>query len=198
VISGIAAVNRTRSAAIPPSLSGVPDRPLSGLVVPIPEAEPAVGALREHLDRNAAVGVPAHVTALFPFVPPEAIDAAVLSRVEEVVAAVPGFGYAFSRTAWFDDAVLWLAPDDPLPFRALTARLTSAFPAHRPYEGAHGDDVVPHLTVGHGHPREVLAAAEREVTGRLPVAGRASGVVLLVQDGPGGAWSRSATFPLPG
>jgi hypothetical protein len=43
---------------------------LSAVVVPVPEAEPRVGALRTALDPSAALGVPAHVTILYPFVAP--------------------------------------------------------------------------------------------------------------------------------
>jgi 2'-5' RNA ligase len=175
----------------------VPDRPLSGLVVAVPEAEPVVGALRERLDAHAALGVPAHVTVLFPFVPADEVDGEVLERVAQVVAGVPRFPYRLCGTGWFDDRVVWLALDDPVPFRDLTSRLWQAFPAQPPFEGAF-DDVVPHLTLGHGHPREVLAAAEREVLPRLPITGTATGLVLLAQREPGGRWHRHAAFPLGG
>jgi 2'-5' RNA ligase len=171
------------------------DRPLTGLVVVVPEAEPVVGPHRLRLDESAPLGAPAHVTVLFPFVPPAEVDQEVLQRVSAVVRAVPTFGYAFSRTAWFDDAVLWLAPDDPRPFRELTERITAAFPQHLPFEGQF-PDVVPHLTVGHRHPRALLAAAERAVAPRLPVRGRAGEVVLLAQTESGGRWFRRAGFPL--
>ena len=39
----------------------------TALIVEVPEAEPAVGALRLEHDRSAARGVPAHITILFPF-----------------------------------------------------------------------------------------------------------------------------------
>jgi 2'-5' RNA ligase len=171
------------------------DRPLTGLVVVVPEAEPVVGPHRLRLDESAPLGAPAHVTVLFPFVPPAEVDQEVLQRVSAVVRAVPTFGYAFSRTAWFDDAVLWLAPDDPRPFRELTERITAAFPQHLPFEGQF-PDVVPHLTVGHRHPHALLAAAERAVAPRLPVRGRAGEVVLLAQTESGGRWFRRAGFPL--
>ena len=173
----------------------MPDRPLSGLVVAVPEAEVAVAALRHRLDSSAALGVPAHVTALFPFAPPSAVTADVLARVAAVVRGVPAFGYRFSRTAWFGDTVLWLAPEDPAPFRELTARLAAAFPEHPPYGGAFAD-VVPHLTVGHEHLPAELAAAERDVLPRLPVTGTATEVLLLAQEAPGGHWHRRAAFPL--
>ena len=172
-----------------------PDRPLTGLVVPVPEAEPAVGAHRARLDASAALGAPAHITVLFPFVPPDRVDDNVLERVTRVVGTVPRFRYSFRKTAWFDDRVLWLAPDDDGPFRELTHRVWAEFPDHPPFEGAF-DDVVAHLTVGHDQPPDVLRRAEDDVRPHLPIEGAATEVVLLAQDEPGGRWHQSATFPL--
>jgi hypothetical protein len=47
----------------------------SAVLVPVPEAERAVSRHRARLDAAAALGVPAHVTVLFPFVPPSEIAA---------------------------------------------------------------------------------------------------------------------------
>jgi len=172
-----------------------PDVALSGLVIAVPEAEPVVASHRRHLDANTALGVPAHVTVLFPFVPPAGIDDDVLSRTADVVSAVPAFAYRFSRTAWFDDRVLYLAPDDAAPFRALTDRVHAAFPGFPPFEGVF-DDVVPHLTVGHQQPHNALRRAEKEITPQLPVLGHATEVLLLAQDEPGGRWRTAERFPL--
>ena len=171
------------------------DSALSGLVVLVPEAEPVVGRHRQLLDENAARGAPAHVTVLFPFVPPPALDAATHAGVPAAVAAVPAFDHEFRRTAWFGDDVLWLAPEDPEPFRELTRRLSAAFPEHPPFEGRF-PDVVPHLTVGHRRPRPLLEAAEREVRTGLPVRGRATEVVLLARETPDDRWAVRASFPL--
>jgi len=45
----------------------------SAVLVPVLEAERVVSPHRSRLDGAAALGVPAHVTVLFPFVPPPAI-----------------------------------------------------------------------------------------------------------------------------
>ena len=169
--------------------------PLSGLIVAVPEAEPVVGAHRRRLDANAALGVPAHVTALFPFAAPADLTADVLARVARVVGAVPVFDHRFTGTGWFGDDVLWLAPEDPAPFVELTGRLYAEFPDHPPFGGVFAD-VVPHLTVGHRHPRAVLADAERAVRAGLPVTGTATAVELLTQDEPGGRWTLRERFPL--
>lgn len=168
----------------------------SGLVIEVPEAEALVGRYRLELDANAALGAPAHVTILFPFVPAARVGDAVLDRLRRLFSACAPFDYRFARLAWFGEHVLWLAPDDPVPFRELTARVEGEWPEHPPFEGAFSD-VVPHLTVGHGVELERLLAAERAVTPGLPVIGRATGVTLLVQDDQG-RWSRRAQFPLAG
>jgi hypothetical protein len=179
-----------------PSLTSVTENPaLSGLVVLVPEAEPVVGRHRHVLDESAPLGAPAHVTVLFPFAPPRTLDASVLDRVGRAVRAVPAFDYSFGRTDWFGDDVVWLAPDDPGPFRDLTGRLLAEFPQYPPFGGQFAE-VVPHLTVGHRHPRPLLEAAERAVQGELPVRGRATGVVLLGRDTPEDRWTVRATFAL--
>jgi len=84
---------------------------------------------------------------VYPFVPPAEVDEEVLAGLAAAIATVSAFDCAFGRTEWFGDDVVWLAPEPAAPFRALTAAVVSAFPAHRPYGGIH-DDVVPHLTIG--------------------------------------------------
>jgi hypothetical protein len=85
----------------------------SGLMVEVPEAEPAVARHRERLDASARLGVPAHITVLSPFMPPQAIGPAELARLEHLLAAFSPFRFQLDRTAWFGDEVLWLAPRDP-------------------------------------------------------------------------------------
>jgi hypothetical protein len=57
---------------------GGPPGPRSALIVEVPAAEPAVARHRERLDSSAPLGVPAHITVLYPFLPPGAIGPAVL------------------------------------------------------------------------------------------------------------------------
>ncbi|HEY3408198.1 MAG TPA: 2'-5' RNA ligase family protein [Propionicimonas sp.] len=155
---------------------------LSGLIIEVPAAEAAVGELRMRLDPVASLGVPAHVTALFPFVAPESIDAEVRERIAVVARACEPFEYVFSRTAWFGgDEVLYLAPEDPGPFRNLTEQLSSAFPNYPPY-GGQFIDVVPHLTIGEGAGRAALLEAQGLVRGFGPITGRAERLTLMAQD----------------
>jgi 2'-5' RNA ligase len=169
--------------------------PHSGLIIEVPEAEPAVRQHREQLDANALLGIPAHLTVLYPFMPPETIDATALTRLEELFADVRRFPFQLDHTDWFGDEVLWLGPRDPGPFRALTQRVFQAFPAFLPFEGRF-DDVVPHLTIGHGRPLEELRAAENAVRASLPIEASAVAVTLMTQTSAGEHWTRIASFSL--
>ena len=140
----------------------------TALVVEVPAAEVVVGRHRARMDRSAALGVPAHVTVLYPFRPADLLTPEDLGRLGDVFRGVPAFTLALSRCAWFGDGVLYLAPEDPAPLSALTEAVARAFPEHPPYEAAF-DEVVPHLTVGRDQPRGVLAAAARDVVRGLPV-----------------------------
>ena len=169
--------------------------PHSGLVIEVPEAEPAVRHHRERLDASAPLGLPAHITVLGPFMPPETIDAAALTKLGELFAEISRFRFQLDHTGWFGDEVLWLAPRDPGPFRALTQRVFRAYPAFPPFEGQF-DDVVPHLTIGHGHPLNDLRIAEDSVQARLPIEASAAAVTLMTHQSAGGHWAKTATFTL--
>ena len=140
----------------------------TALIVEIPAAEPAVHAHRAKLDRAASWGVPAHITLVYPFLPPSAINNDVLTAIAEIAGTVPRFDLTLTGTAWFGDSVLWLAPAPDQPFKALTAALTRRFPEAQPYGGAH-DEIVPHLTIGHDQPRATLESAAAAVTPHLPI-----------------------------
>lgn len=167
---------------------------LSAVVVPVPEAEPRVGALRAELDPSAALGVPAHVTIMFPFLPPAGIDDGVLAALGEVFAAAPAFEAGFSTVSWFEDAVWW-APEPAAPFVALTHAVSARF-GMKPYEGVHGDDVVPHLTIGHRAPLDRMRAAETEVASGSPVRTTVRSALLMTGSRAAASWTTLAELPL--
>ena len=153
-------------AAASPSPLGPPTH--SAVIVSIPEAEPVVGHHRRVLDESAPWGVPAHVTVLFPFMDPTELDDDVHAKLSRAVATVPEFTATFGSTAWFDEKVLWLAPDPAEPFRALTTSVAAAFPEHPPYGGKY-QSMVPHLTVAMSNDEDLLARIEADLAGRLPI-----------------------------
>ncbi|HCU94303.1 MAG TPA: hypothetical protein DHU96_16930 [Actinobacteria bacterium] len=178
----------------------VPPAPLtseSAVLIPVPEAEQIVGHHRARLDQAATLGVPAHVTVLYPFVAPSAITAATIGVLAEAVASVRAFDCEFHATAWFGEEVVWLAPSPDQPFRALTHAVSAAFPAYLPYGGVY-DDVVPHLTVGARSAGGVaeLRAAEADVLHRLPIRARISRAWLMTGQAAPGSWHSVAELPL--
>jgi 2'-5' RNA ligase len=170
----------------------------TAVLVLVPAAEPAVGALRDELDPSARQGVPAHVTVLFPFVPAQSIDDTTVATLRRAVRDVPPFSFRLDTVGWFGDDVVWLGPDPVAPFAELTKRTCRAFPDHPPYEGEH--EPVPHLTVGyrrHSSP-EALRTAADQLAPRLPITAEVDRVHLLAGASHNGSWHVVADAPLLG
>lgn len=167
----------------------------SVLLVEVPAAEATVGWHRERLDANASQGIPAHITVLFPFMPPQMISQLVLGELEQVFGRIRRFHLQLAATGWFGEEVLWLAPTDPGPFSALTDAAYDAFPAFPPFGGRY-DEVIPHLTVGHGRPVNELRAAQKSVQPQLPIEADVTAVTLMTEQSAGGQWAKAATFTL--
>jgi 2'-5' RNA ligase len=152
--------------------------PRTALIIAVPEAEALVGDWRERYD-NASLGIPAHVTLLFPFVPSEKVDDILLAELRELFAAQPAFSFSLPRVARFPE-VAWLAPEPATPFRRLTELIYSRYPDYPPYEGIH-DEIIPHLTVGVGD-AALQDEIEAALTPQLPIHAEARHVTLLVED----------------
>lgn len=159
----------------------------SALIVAVPEAEPAVAALRAAYDPSASWGVPAHITVLYPFLPPDRIDAAVLAAVRATVAGVPAFDLVLARTRRFGDQVLWLAPEPDAPLRALTelkAGLPGDLLGPAPLLRLRGKFRA-QLVAKTDQPRRVAARAGRLLSAAAPAMRRA-GLSVVVDVDPQG------------
>lgn len=169
----------------------------TALIVAVPELERAVAEHRRRLDVAASWGVPAHVTVLYPFVPPDAVDAELIARLGKALASVEPFDCEFSRSEWFGEDVVWLAPDPDQPFRALTDAVWKRFPQYPPYGGTF-DDVVPHVTVGESGRGSLaeLRAAEVAVRAHLPIRTRIERVLLIAGTEAPDSWSTIREFSL--
>jgi 2'-5' RNA ligase len=169
----------------------------TAVLVLMPAAESVVAGHRATLDPASGLGVPAHVTVLYPFVPPERVDDRVISDLAGAVGSVACFDVTFARLRWFERSVLWLAPEPADPFLALTAAVQRAFPRYLPYGGAH-TDLVPHLTVGQDQPRNLFEAAARAIEPQLPFTARVNTAVLMEGSLEPGTWRVAAELPLGG
>ncbi|HSH21803.1 MAG TPA: 2'-5' RNA ligase family protein, partial [Candidatus Caenarcaniphilales bacterium] len=95
----------------------------SAVIVPV-EVPMGVRRLRDRMDPAAAVGVPAHVTLLYPFAPVDLLDDAVRQQVAAIVGAAPAFPFVLARVARWPE-VVYLAPEPDVPFRRLIEGLAA-------------------------------------------------------------------------
>jgi 2'-5' RNA ligase len=166
--------------------------PEGALIVPV-EVPVAVRRLRDRMDPAAAQGVPAHVTLIYPFMPPEALDRAARHELERIIAAEPAFPFRLTRVARWPE-VVYLVPEPDEPFRRLITALTDAFPEYPPYGGAYAD-VMPHLTIAQDAWPEYLAAAEHALPAMLPIRDVAR-EALLLSHLPAQPWQTHLHLPL--
>jgi hypothetical protein len=168
----------------------------SALIVIVPQAEPLVRPFRERHDPSAAAGVPAHITLLYPFLAPEAVDAGVRDDLRACFGGFAPISFALASIRRFPD-VLYLAPDPDEPFRQLTRAIWDRYPQTPPY-GGKWPDIIPHLSVAQiSDVRQLdrvaaeFAAAARQM---LPMLATAGEIALI--DNRLGHWQVRATFPL--
>ena len=153
----------------------------SALLVPVPEADAVVGRWRHQHDPVAAAGVPAHITLIVPWLPPEEITEDDLIELDETLEGVEAFDFALEHVDWFGRRVLWVAPEPARPFLTMTSVLADRFGT--PPWDAEFDEVIPHLTVAHASDGVELAPVAADVSRHLPVACRAEEVWVMVGDG---------------
>jgi 2'-5' RNA ligase len=164
----------------------------SAVIVTVPEAEPVVGELRLRHTNDAPLGVPAHVTLLFPFVPAEDVDETV-GRLSELLLDYEPFDATFARTASFPD-LLYLDPEPAEAFAALTEAIAGEWPQHPPYGGVH-ETVIPHLTVAESEDDGLLDRIATEVEPQLPLRTRVAAATLIVED-EHGRWHEHSRLSL--
>ena len=91
--------------------------------------------------------MPAHVTLLYPFCPPEII----LGETEilrNICMSIEAFPFSFTEVGRFP-ATASLHPDKAEVFERITKTLVNTWPDFQPYNGAFSE-IIPHLTVAHG------------------------------------------------
>lgn len=167
----------------------------SALLVEVPAAEGLVGHWRRRHDVVANRGMPAHITALFPFRAPASIARDEIQSLTNVAAQVTRHRFALTSVEAFD-MVIYLRPFPDDWFRQLTHRLVVAFPDCQPYGGAY-PEVTPHLTIaqrsGEEHAKLRLAI-EAAISTSLPVACEANALSLFISD-KSGEWTLAQRFP---
>ncbi len=168
----------------------------SALIIAVPEAEPLVKSFREHFDPSAAVGVPAHITILYPFKPPHEITPAVQVELRQFFAQFSAFEFTLAELRRFPEA-LYLAPSPDDRFQSLMRAVYERYPETPPYGGVFSE-VIPHLTIADVEQPMHLDEIEREfmrlLGAQLPVKAYAQDVLLI--DNRSGRWEVRQAFRL--
>lgn len=168
--------------------------PETALICRVPEAERYIARYRERYDPSARRNVPAHVTVLYPFMPPDHVDEQVIETLRGIALSVPRFAYRLAETRRFPVA-LYLAPDPDESYSALIDAVHHTFPEYPPFEGKFAT-VVPHVTVAHGD-EALLCEIEVELRIALPASGvPAICSELILIENSSGRWEPMRAFPL--
>jgi 2'-5' RNA ligase len=147
--------------------------------------------IRRRAVPDSDLGIPAHITMMYPFVPPGALDTALREKIAAVTAAHAPISYRIAGPAqWPDTLYASVAPE--APFHNLQADLAAAFPAYPLYGGAF--DFVPHVTIADGEPRSWASLAHDPAWAALPASRTARSVELIVQTPDG--WRVKCRFLL--
>ena len=165
------------------------------MLIPVPEAAPYVDGYRARFTHAHVVGLPPHVTLLYPFVDSAELTTGVLREVERVVADVDQFEVTFRSVARLEGLppTLYLVPQPAAPFADLTRALVAAFPAYPPYGGRY-EEIVPHLTVATAD-AATLAPVAATVSASLPLAAPVVEAWLMQCD-ERGRWHLRRRLPL--
>ncbi|MFL5946570.1 MAG: 2'-5' RNA ligase family protein [Gaiellaceae bacterium] len=166
----------------------------TALVLVLDDAAPFDAIRREFAREAVALGIPFHVTLLYPLAPADELTPALREDLRTFFAARAPFDFELTRIASWPDVVYAVPePDDQL--RVCMHTLFATFPQWPPYGGVHAE-VHPHATLG----EEVDAAAvrgeiERRAAPHLPHRCQARDVALLEEFAPN-QWRERERFPL--
>jgi len=167
------------------------------IIVPVPEAEPAVDLLRRANTPDGAEGMPAHVTLIYPFTEDSQLVADRIAEVRAVLEQFSAFEFVLSEVRRFDnlpnESYVWLAPTPGWPFVQMVEELASAFREYPPFGGAFAT-VIPHLTIAASTDADLLDRVANQAAAALPIKARAETACIMQR--VGGRWRLAAEFLL--
>jgi 2'-5' RNA ligase len=168
----------------------------SALVIQVPEAEKLIGAYRWELDPVARLGVPAHITLIYPFIPPSQITADDRARLAALLSTFPVFDFSLTKLDRFPE-VLYLAPSPKEKIVELIQNIAAAFPEYPPYAGKF-TEINPHLTIAQSQDSALLETIAKELTAKakqhLPIPKKVEEASLFELHN--GLWNKTGTYPL--
>lgn len=158
------------------------------LIIPLRLPMP-LETLRQRTAPGAGFGLPAHVTLLYPFASPEALDGNLRANLGAIVSGHAAFSFRLADQGQWP-GTLFASVEPDLPFRSLYTDLLTAFPAFPIQRGKF--DFVPHVTIAEGpfaNAPEVINDPAWECLPTTLIAGFAD---LVVRDS--GGWETKWRF----
>lgn len=166
----------------------------TALVIVLDDAEPFDEVRREFAVETFELGIPFHVTLLYPFAPSDELTEELLEETRAFFAQRKGFELELTHLAWWP-AVVYAVPEPDAVLRDWMRALFARFPRWPPYGGEH-PEVIPHATLGEEiDASQVFPEIERRLSGRLPAHFPVAAVALLEEFTPG-RWRERERFPL--
>ena len=161
------------------------------MAVPPEEVCRAADRYRREHHPAAFARLPAHMTVLYPYAPPE-LWPGLLPHLEEAARSTAPFAVRLTRWSGGPAGFGWLA-DSPGPFMSMRARFMAATPEeHRPRH-----EFRPHLTIGWSSGRD-LGAAWESVADDPVDQSFAIDHLWLCRAGDGGYWKLEHRLELGG
>ncbi|WP_309236011.1 2'-5' RNA ligase family protein [Amycolatopsis sp. SID8362] len=153
----------------------MPETGTTALVILLPAAEPILAAARRVDPALVRPGLPAHVTALYPFLPDAELTDQVLDAARELAATFSPTDVPLTE---FVTAPGFAAIPVPA-LQPITDAVCDRWPSVQPYGGRFGPRPGAHVTVAMGGEAEVLERVAGEVRPLLPVRDRAVELQLV-------------------
>ena len=162
------------------------------LGISVPEADAVLSLVRSAFDGEVPhAGVNAHITILYPWMPPAIIDEQAINDLASLFSEFPCFDFSL-QVGWFGHEVLLLIPEDNSPFVRITEAVIGHWPQY-PYYGGEYDKIEPHVSLAWGEKTKLSRVAEL-IACHVPVKGHAAFITLCT--GKTGFMTRFAEFPL--
>lgn len=153
----------------------------TGVIIPVPEAQPLLAAVAERYPEAVRSGVPAHLSLLYPFLPADALDEHVLDELRKIFAGQVPTPVKFAA-CYRSGGFVALRPEPVEGVGALAGAVQSRWPDVVPYEGLHDAD--PHVTVALHTTEQRAADIERDLVPEwVPLSAELREAWLVVFDG---------------
>ncbi|MGE0170933.1 2'-5' RNA ligase family protein [Nocardioides sp.] len=123
----------------------MPREGTTALLLPVPPADPILAAVAAQYPRTVRAGVPAHLTALYPFLDHEQLSETTLDGCTRIAAELAPFSVEFSRCAT-EPGMICLVPEPDENARRVIQLCEDEWPSVRPYGGKYASNS-PHVSV---------------------------------------------------